>query len=44
MVIGRWIKLRYYTIVINLKDAGAPVLIRDLSDKSSFHVVMPMKI
>jgi len=32
------------SIVINLKDAGSPVLIRDLSDKSSFHVVMPMKI
>ena len=32
------------SIVINLKDAGSPILIRDLSDKSSFHVVMPMKI
>ena len=32
------------SIVINLKDANSPVLIRDLSDKSSFHVVMPMKI
>ena len=31
-------------IIINLKDAGSPVLIRDLSDKNSFHVVMPMKI
>jgi len=31
-------------IVINLKDAGSPVLISDLSDKNSFHVVMPMKI
>ena len=31
-------------IVINLKDPGSPVLIRDFSDKSSFHVVMPMKI
>lgn len=31
-------------IVINLKDAGSPVLINDLSDKNSFHVVMPMKI
>ena len=31
-------------IVINLKDPGSPVLIRDLSDKNSFHVVMPMKI
>ena len=31
-------------IVINLKDAGSPVLIKDLSDKNSFHVVMPMKI
>ena len=32
------------TIIINLKDPGSPVLIRDLSDKNSFHVVMPMKI
>ena len=32
------------SIVINLKEANSPILIRDLSDKSSFHVVMPMKI
>ena len=32
------------TIVINLKDPGSPVLIRDFLDKNSFHVVMPMKI
>tara|TARA_Y100000590_G_C15629936_1_gene980842 strand:- start:346 stop:1431 length:1086 start_codon:yes stop_codon:yes gene_type:complete len=32
------------SIVINLKDTNAPVLIRDMSDKNSFHVVMPMKI
>ena len=32
------------SIVINLKDAGSPVLINDFSDKNSFHVVMPMKI
>ena len=31
-------------IVINLKDSGSPVLIKDFSDKNSFHVVMPMKI
>ena len=31
-------------IAINLKDAGSPALIKDLSDKNSFHVVMPMKI
>ena len=31
-------------IIINLKDPGSPVLIRDFSDKNSFHVVMPMKI
>ena len=31
-------------IVINMKDAGSPVLINDFSDKNSFHVVMPMKI
>ena len=32
------------SIVINLKDAGSPVLIHDYSDKNSFYVVMPMKI
>ena len=32
------------SIVLNLKDSGSPVVIKDLSDKSSFHVVMPMKI
>ena len=32
------------SIVINLKDEGSPVLIKDLSDKNSFYVVMPMKI
>ena len=32
------------SIVLNLKDSGSPVIIKDLSDKSSFHVVMPMKI
>jgi len=32
------------SIVINLKDPSSPVLIRDFSDKNSFHVVMPMKI
>ena len=32
------------TVLINLKDPGLPVLIRDISDKNSFHVVMPMKI
>ena len=31
-------------IIINLKDAASPVLIKDLSDENSFHVVMPMKI
>ena len=31
-------------ITVNLKDAGSPVLIKDLSDKDTFHVVMPMKI
>tara|TARA_B100000029_G_scaffold23754_1_gene23501 strand:- start:483 stop:1598 length:1116 start_codon:yes stop_codon:yes gene_type:complete len=31
-------------ITINLKDPGSPVLIKDFSDKNSFHVVMPMKI
>jgi DNA polymerase-3 subunit beta len=31
-------------IIINLKDPGSPVLIRDFADKNSFHVVMPMKI
>ena len=32
------------SIVINLKDAGSPVLIKDFSDRNSFYVVMPMKI
>jgi DNA polymerase III subunit beta len=32
------------SIVIYLKDPGSPVLIKDLLDKNSFHVVMPMKI
>jgi DNA polymerase-3 subunit beta len=32
------------SLVINLKDPGSPVLIRDFLDKNSFHVVMPMKI
>jgi len=31
-------------IAISLKDPGSPVLIKDLSDINSFHVVMPMKI
>ena len=31
-------------IIIHLKDAGSPVLIKDFSDQNSFHVVMPMKI
>ena len=32
------------SIIINLKDAGSPVLIKDFSDQNTFHVVMPMKI
>ena len=32
------------SIIISLKDPGSPVLIKDLSDKKSYHVVMPMKI
>jgi DNA polymerase III subunit beta len=32
------------SILINLQDAGSPVLINDITDKNSFHVVMPMKI
>jgi len=32
------------SIFIYLKDPGSPVLIKDSSDKNSFHVVMPMKI
>ena len=31
-------------IILSLKDPGSPVLINDMSDKNSFHVVMPMKI
>jgi len=37
-------QIEHQSIVIKLKDSGSPVLIRDLSDKNSFHVVMPMKI
>ena len=32
------------SIIINFKDPGSPVLIKDFSDKNSFYVVMPMKI
>ena len=32
------------TIVIYLKDPASPVLVKDPSEKNSFHVVMPMKI
>jgi len=32
------------SIILNLKDPGSPVLVTDLSDENSFHVVMPMKI
>ena len=32
------------SIVIHLKDPGSPVLIMDILDKNTFHVVMPMKI
>jgi len=32
------------SIILHLKDASAPVLIKDLSDKNTFHVIMPMKI
>ena len=32
------------SIVVHLKDPGSPVLIMDVLDKNSFHVVMPMKI
>lgn len=31
-------------IIMNLSEPGSPVLIKDLADKLSFHVVMPMKI
>ena len=31
-------------LTIHLKDPGSPVLIKDLSDMGTFHVVMPMKI
>ena len=36
--------IEHDSIIINLKDSSSPVLIRDFSDKNSFHVVMPMKI
>ena len=32
------------SIIIKLKDPSSPVLIKDLSDNRSYHVVMPMKI
>ena len=32
------------SVIISLKDSGSPVLIMDLMDKNTFHVVMPMKI
>ena len=32
------------SIILNLKNADSPVLIKDLLDKNTFHVVMPMKI
>ena len=31
-------------IFLYLKDPGSPVLVKDSSEKNSFHVVMPMKI
>ena len=37
-------QIEHNSIVINLKDPGSPVIIKDPSDKNSFHVVMPMKI
>ena len=38
------VQLENEKIIMNLKEPGSPVLIKDLSDKLSFHVVMPMKI
>ena len=32
------------SIIILLNDPGSPVLVKDLLDKNTFHVVMPMKI
>ena len=37
-------QIEHESIIINLKDSSSPVLIKDFSDKNSFHVVMPMKI
>ena len=37
-------QIEHDSIIINLKDSGSPVLIKDFIDKNSFHVVMPMKI
>ena len=37
-------QIEHDSVIINLKDGGSPSLIRELSDKSSYHVVMPMKI
>ena len=32
------------SILINLKDSGSPILIKDMSDINSLYVVMPMKV
>ncbi len=37
-------QIEHDSVIINLKDGGSPSLIKDLSDKSTYHVVMPMKI
>ena len=37
-------QIEHDSVIINLNDGGSPSLIRDLSDKTSYHVVMPMKI
>ena len=37
-------QIEHDTVIIDLRDGGSPALIRDLSDKTSYHVVMPMKI
>jgi len=37
-------QIEHDSVIIDLRDGGSPALIRDLSDKTSYHVVMPMKI
>jgi len=37
-------QIEHNSILLNFKDPGSPVMIKDYSDQNSFYVVMPMKI